>query len=173
MKNNSLKGFTLIEIMVALAILAIMTMIALPSFQQSMTTNRLLSETNAASGVIDYARSEAARRNSYVSICPSLDGQHCNSTDISNGAVVYSDPALQGLVNSNQIIKTYDSWGTGSDKGKLVMDNGSTVMTFTGALSVISPGTILVCHVGQPSYSISVNLIGSTTTASNSNDGGC
>lgn len=61
-------GFTLIELMVALAVLAILTTIATPSFVSFLRNSELTSFTNKLVAAINTARSEAMKtgRNAYV-----------------------------------------------------------------------------------------------------------
>lgn len=59
-------GVTLIELMVTLAILAIVAAIAIPSFQSTVRTNRLASTGNEILGFYQQARGEAIRNNRRV-----------------------------------------------------------------------------------------------------------
>lgn len=163
------KGFTLIELMVAITIISIVSAYAVPSFQQSMVNNRLIGEVNNMYSMLSLARTEALRRNDYVSICP-FNGTSCNGTDFTNGSVVYLDTtnaALATIPSKSSIIRYFDKFPNSSDKGK-----GITKFTFspTGA---VRTGTILICNPGFNSYSIIVNGDGSIVKKSNIGDGGC
>jgi len=65
-----LRGFTLIELMVTIAVLGILLALALPDLRSFMVGNRLSSDVNGLVGLINYARSEAIARNQDVVICP-------------------------------------------------------------------------------------------------------
>lgn len=67
MKTNN--GFTLIELMIAVAIVAILLAVAVPSFNNMLAGNRLATQTNEAIGAILFARSEAIRRNQTITFC--------------------------------------------------------------------------------------------------------
>ncbi|WDS38094.1 GspH/FimT family pseudopilin [Pseudoxanthomonas sp.] len=63
--------------MVAIAVLAIMLAIAVPSFSQLLASNRLTAQANELVAALQVARSEAIRRNARVILCPSSDGASC------------------------------------------------------------------------------------------------
>lgn len=70
-------GFTLIELMVTIAIAAVLLMIAIPSFQGVALTSQLRTLSNDLLASARVARSEAIKRNTVVTLCPSADGQAC------------------------------------------------------------------------------------------------
>ena len=66
---RSVKGFTLIELMVALAVLAILVTTAVPSFRNSIVSSRLDSVASDVVNAISFARSESIKRNSTIQLC--------------------------------------------------------------------------------------------------------
>lgn len=62
-------GVTLVELMVTIAILAILAGVAAPSLSHLMMTNRLASQTNGIMAALTVARAEAIRRNQRVVAC--------------------------------------------------------------------------------------------------------
>lgn len=66
--HNAQRGFTLIELMVVVAVLAIVATVAVPSFQQLIENNRLATESNRILSAISFARSEAVRVGDDVSL---------------------------------------------------------------------------------------------------------
>lgn len=61
-------GFTLIELMVTLTVLAILLALAIPSFAQLLAANRVSTETSELIASLNLARSEAVRRGQAVTL---------------------------------------------------------------------------------------------------------
>ena len=70
-------GFTLIELMVTVSVLAILLALAWPSFTALINNNRLAAQTNELVASLQLAKSEAVRRNARITVCPSADGATC------------------------------------------------------------------------------------------------
>ncbi|KAF1709464.1 pre-pilin like leader sequence [Pseudoxanthomonas kalamensis DSM 18571] len=70
-------GFTLIELMVTVAVLAILVTLAVPSFTSLINSNRLTGQANSLVADLQLARSEAIRRNRTITVCRSTDGATC------------------------------------------------------------------------------------------------
>jgi type IV fimbrial biogenesis protein FimT len=71
------RGATLLELIVVLAVAAILLMISAPAFSHLLHASRLTSATNALVASIHVARSEAIKRSQRVVICPSPAGDAC------------------------------------------------------------------------------------------------
>lgn len=71
------RGFTLIELIIALAVGAILLSIAVPGLTQLINGNRSTAYVNSLVGAIHLARSEAIKRNSAVVVCASSTGLSC------------------------------------------------------------------------------------------------
>ncbi len=70
-------GFSLIELIVTVAVLAVLVAIALPSFTATINANRLTSQANDLVASLQLAKSEAIRMNARVRLCRSTDGVAC------------------------------------------------------------------------------------------------
>jgi len=71
-------GFTLIELMVTIAVLAIITAIAVPSMRALILANRLTAASTELVTALQLARSEAIRRNAPVTVCSTANGTACS-----------------------------------------------------------------------------------------------
>lgn len=65
------RGFTLIELMVTIAILSILLTVGIPNFQTIRDANRVTGAANEFTAALHLARSEAIRRGVDVRLCPS------------------------------------------------------------------------------------------------------
>ncbi len=119
-KINKSAGFTLLELLIALVMLAILAGIAAPSFTDYLATNGVFSHRQDINAAVMMARSEALNRNKTITICPSLNSTNCSGT-WSNGWLVFIDDGegagtpRDGLLSgSEQIISAYDYTGKNS-----------------------------------------------------------
>ncbi|HEX7060838.1 MAG TPA: GspH/FimT family pseudopilin [Woeseiaceae bacterium] len=82
-------GFTLLELIVTLAVAAIILSFGVPGFMGFVQNSRATTHTNDLVTALNLARSEATRRGSAVTVCSTTNGASCNgSTDWSTGWVV-------------------------------------------------------------------------------------
>src|SRR5690348_14373151 len=77
--HRSISGFTLIELMFAIVIIAVLMAIADPSYRYITNSNRMAAEVNGLLGDMQYARSEAIKRGQNVTVCESSDGSSCGA----------------------------------------------------------------------------------------------
>lgn len=70
---STIRGFTLVELVIAIAMLGIIMAIAMPSFTSIIQNNYSVSMANNLTASLLFARSEAVKRNSPVSVCATAD----------------------------------------------------------------------------------------------------
>jgi type IV fimbrial biogenesis protein FimT len=94
---NAQRGFTMIELMLTVSVLAVLLGLAVPSFLETVRTNRMISQNNEFIGSLNFARSEALKRSDSVSACASADQATCTgATDWTTGWIVFADRDADG-----------------------------------------------------------------------------
>ncbi len=94
-------GFTLVELAITLLIIGILATWAVPAIRGMYMNNRMVGATNSLMADLIYARSEAVKRNSGVSVCASSDQATCSgSSNWSAGWIVFTDSGRDGAVTS-------------------------------------------------------------------------
>lgn len=98
-------GFTLIEILMVIALLGVMLTAGMPSFLSFISKTRVSGNANALLGDISYARSEAATRQSQVVMCVSSDQASCTSGQTwDKGRIIFVDTNADGALNSGETV---------------------------------------------------------------------
>jgi len=113
LRNQS--GFTILEIMIAIVVLAIFLTLAVPSFQAALQNNRLTSATNGFVTAMQFARSEAISRRAPVTVCGSSDGSTCND-DWETGWIVFLDDNNEGTTAAvvDEVIRVWPTFAGGA-----------------------------------------------------------
>lgn len=164
-----IQGFTLIELMVTLAVLAIVLSIAVPGFQKQILNNKSLALGEEFAQALNFARSEAVKTKKRVSICASSDGETCTG-NWSDGFIVFEDRATTDTEANITLGAVYKVWPKLSSAGAFSVKRNTTDTSFIrftslGTLAPINNETInaslkLTGCTGKAARKISVNLSG-------------
>lgn len=147
MKTNT--GFTLIELMMTLAIAAIVLTLGIPSFQETMRSNRLTTQANDLVTAINLARAEAVKRRSPVSVCASSNQTTC--TGAWNAGFIVVDDV------DDEVLQVY-----GPLKGSTTVTASATRLRYTpdGFLDGGAASIQLCVETGAPGRRIEVTATG-------------
>lgn len=91
------RGLMLTELIVVMGILAILLIVAVPSFRSFLAGAQLVSANNSLVLGLQRARAEAVTSGRDVVLCPSSDGRSCETgNDWSSGWLLYTDNNRNG-----------------------------------------------------------------------------
>jgi type IV fimbrial biogenesis protein FimT len=100
-KHSKASGLSLTELMLTVAVLAVLLTIALPNIGNFMQEQRVTSAANHLLTHLHYARNEAVFRRAHVAACPSLDRQSCTGGNRwDQGFIVFIDQERRGQPES-------------------------------------------------------------------------
>ena len=143
--QNKQSGFTLIELMVTLAVAGILMSIAIPNYQTFILNSRITAQANEFMAAVGLTRSEAIKRATKVSICKSANNTSCTTSgNWAQGWIIFTDGGTEGIKDGTDAIIQV--------RGPLAGTN-----TFIGNTNVVNyiaygasgfgkqPGTVSLC----------------------------
>jgi type IV fimbrial biogenesis protein FimT len=98
-------GFTLVELMITLAVAAIVLTLAIPSFTSMINTNRLAAMSNDIAGSMQLGRMESVRLGVRVVACPSTDGSTCSVANPMAGWILFTDADNNGTPAAGDVLR--------------------------------------------------------------------
>jgi type IV fimbrial biogenesis protein FimT len=155
-------GFTLVELMITLAVGIIILAAGIPAFTSMMTSNQATATANEFIGALRLARSEAVKRGDGVTVCASTaDHTACNDDHWENGWLVFTDPDNDRLYSvTDTLIRIWQA-----PEGGIVFNNApANGIRFlaSGALSgSVSDFDFKLAHCsGNQARTISISRMG-------------
>jgi type IV fimbrial biogenesis protein FimT len=114
--SGLMQGFSLVQLLITVAIVAILTGLGIPSYKYITTSNRIANEINGLLGDLQYARFAAIKEGQTVTVCSSSTGTSCAaSTNWATGWIVFNDANGNGTVDSGEAVLRVQQTFNGAD----------------------------------------------------------
>lgn len=175
MKMKKDSGFTLVELMISLAVFAIVVSFAIPNFREFIQNNRLISQTNDVISTLQLARSEAVKRRQTLTICASTNATTCNSSNWEQGWIVFVDVDADGVIDGgvDELLRVGERLA-GSNTLRSNSFASNTRVQYSAQGGIDSSGTFTICDTRGATYSraININVTGRVRQAVDNNSSG-
>jgi len=159
-------GFTLIELMVTIAVAAVLLTLAAPSFQSLLISNRLTALTNDLVSDLAFARSEAIKRGVVVSVCVANSTTTCGAgTDWAQGWIVFVDAGTAGDATGDTVLRYHEALRGNTTLNATI---GNHFISYFPSGTVDAAQTFKVCSTGAQGRNVAISASGrvNTTTVS-------
>ena len=169
------RGFTLVELLITMAVALVLIMIAVPSFKSLTLSNKLTTTANDIVGAINIARMEAIKRNANTQLCGNAStGSDTLGTKCAETGAVYV------LVNGTPTQVRASPTGLAAP---IVLTGGTmTAVRFGGqglghAITGTAPFTGLIADISTSAMSTNnhrcINMIAGSIIAVTTTSGAC
>ncbi len=148
------KGFSLIELLVTISIVAILGGVVAPGFTEFIRDNRQTSQLNTLIGSIHLSRGEAASRRQLITLCASSNASSCNTTHWENGWIIFTDSNNSGngiIDGADELILVQEAFdGNGTLRAPTLDSSGKSLLQFRSdgflfSSTTPSQGTFVLC----------------------------
>jgi len=144
-------GFTLVELLIGLAILGILSMVAVPSMNNMIRDARLSAQTDMLIQTLNTARLEAVKQRTNMTVCPAANPDSdaacsANAADWANGIMVWDGAAITQRIQG---------------KREMTLDSNAAVsVVFAGTIGSATPATFKLCVAERKEQQVNVAVSG-------------
>ena len=155
-RRHGTRGFTLVELVATLAVMAVTLAVGIPSLKDMIHSIKINSVVNGFVSHLYMARAEAIKRNSRVVVCKSPDGSTCaTSGGWDQGWIVFHDANNDGLRGADEPVLAHEH----AVPSTLRLTGNLNVVNYisfasTGATRLVGggfqAGTLTLCRESAP-----------------------
>ncbi len=148
---NFHRGFTLFEILIVLAVTAILMSLATPSFYAFSAQSKSKATVQKLSGLVRLARNKAVNHQSSILLCPSENGLVCGQ-NWQEGVLIFEDKNNDKQLNNTETLVHFQS--PLIDHGSIRWSALHNYLSFSGeGISGNSAGSFIYCpEDNNPEY---------------------
>ena len=151
MRSN--KGFTLLELMVVVAIVAIIAGIGIPAMNSFLDNSRAEAKLTELSRMFAFARSQAASTRSPVTICP-LANNVCTA-NWQGQVSVFNDPNNNRILDANETVLRVTEPSSAND----IINFAVAGVSFSANGTASANGTLSYCPSGKADKAAQLTLL--------------
>ncbi|MFG6160678.1 GspH/FimT family pseudopilin [Halomonas sp. 1390] len=155
-------GLTLIELLVTIAVLAVIATMGVPSFQNFTARNEVAAEVMRIRTALALARSTAVTRRTTISVCsrPTPSSTNCDFRDWSHPLVIVMGQATSGDLTDGELLKVLE----GSSGSTVTFNRSYPVRYQATGWARGHNGTFEICGHEGNGLKIILNNMGRTRT---------
>jgi type IV fimbrial biogenesis protein FimT len=165
------RAFTLIELLITMALAAVVLALGVPMLRDVIRNNRLAATVNEFVGALQLARSESIKRGVRVTLCKSANGTSCASGGgYEQGWIVFVDPNDNATVDAGEaIIRVFEAFPTGTNMTLTGNTHVARYVSFaaTGSTQLtggaFQAGTLTLCQAPK-ARQVVINSVGRVRT---------
>ena len=149
------RGFTFIEVMIALVIFGVLLTAAVPAYRDWIAAQRLANHAHFITDTLDLARSEAIKHGNRVNLCKTRDRRQCTDDgDWEQGWLLFVDENRSGQVDDDTLVLHRE----GAARDGITMRGNRPVEDYVSFTSLgharllsgaLQMGTFVICKSGQ------------------------
>jgi len=129
-------GFTLVEMLVTIAILAIVLMVGIPSFNSIIKSSNMSSNSSDLVTALNFARIESVKRGTSVEL------SQTDGASWEGGLVVWADEDNSNSMDSDEVLRYWDEFSNGSS---IVSDGDISSFIFSASGEVNNNDILTLC----------------------------
>jgi type IV fimbrial biogenesis protein FimT len=155
------RGFSLIELLIAAAIVGLLVLAAGPSYRSWIAAQELANHAHFLAGTLNLARSEAIKTGYRINLCKSSDRQQCadDGSGWELGWILYVDENQDGEISAGETVIRID----GPPGNGITVRGNRPVGDYVSYTSLgharmlsgaLQMGTFVVCKTGQDALQV-------------------
>jgi type IV fimbrial biogenesis protein FimT len=141
------KGFTLLELIIIIAILGITTALAVPGLREMISNNRIQSNASDFVAALQFAKAEAVARVNPVTLCKSANLTDCAADgDWQQGWIVFSDDNGDAVVGADdEVLLNHEALNANITFGGTAGVTDSITLRPSGTSSITTVEVLIIC----------------------------